>query len=84
MKSFSTKSKILAAISLAALSVGASASAYAQEQTPPDTDVRALEVPNDVTVRQLRNEGVAPVYQGRSVFVAPRHAAPYQGQPGDQ
>ena len=84
MKSFSTKSKVLAAMCLAALPVGASVPAYAQEQTPPDTDVRALEVPNDVTGRQLRDEGVAPVYQGRSIFVAPRQAAPYQGQPDDQ
>jgi hypothetical protein len=66
MNTFETKSKFLAVATVALLALGASAAANAQGFTPPNTDIRALEAPVDVTATQLNAFRVAP-RQGRSV-----------------
>ncbi|WP_158810352.1 hypothetical protein [Beijerinckia sp. L45] len=65
MKTFQTNSKIVAVAAVALLALGAGV-ANAQGFTPPNTDIRALEAPVDVTANQLNAFGVAP-RQGRSV-----------------
>jgi hypothetical protein len=68
MNVFSSKRTSLLALGTAALlSLGATVAANAQEFTVPNTDVRALEPPIDVTPDQLRAQGTLPFYQGRSV-----------------
>lgn len=61
------RKKILIATVIALMPFGASL-AMAQEQTPPDTSVRALEVPQDVRPYQLQRNYDAPVMEGRSVY----------------
>ena len=65
MNAIETKAKFFAAAAAAVLALGASA-ASAQGFTPPNTDIRALEAPVDVTANQL-NAFRVPVHQGRSV-----------------
>jgi hypothetical protein len=64
MNTFTAKRTTLLALGTAALlSIGATAVANAQDFTVPNTDIRALEPPIDVTPNQLRAQGT-PVYQG--------------------
>ena len=49
------------------LSIGAS-TAYAQDYTRPDADVRALQAPVDGRPGQLEAQSPYPIYQGRSVY----------------
>ncbi|WP_158809177.1 hypothetical protein [Beijerinckia sp. L45] len=65
MTNFKTRTSLVAVAAAAVLSFGVSV-ANAQGFMPPNTDIRALEAPVDVTPNQLRAFG-DKVYQGRSV-----------------
>ncbi|WP_158810879.1 hypothetical protein [Beijerinckia sp. L45] len=48
--------KTIYVFATAALLTVAAGSAFAQDKTPPDTSVRALEAPADVRKKQLRSQ----------------------------
>ncbi len=66
MRTFNANTGLALALALSGLVVGGFASsASAQNLTRPNSDIRAQEAPNDVTIGQLRAQGAR---EGRSVY----------------
>lgn len=61
---------LIATATLLALNAGA---AFAQEETPPDTSVRALEAPVDVRQKQLRAQHDPMAMHHAARHHIPRH-----------